>query len=150
MMYHRGLVRIQWNLGRWMTLRKLQGWSLVQIQWKLKRWMQNESHLMLTKISPPSKKVKRSHLKQKPSKIGHLGSLRDLGVNQNPFEMLTPVIPQICKAPTIETLTYILTYNGVCVFVCLCVTMCLQGCEWMSGFGEGLENGLWSCYNDAK
>ena len=37
--------------------------------------------LMLTKISPPSKKSQRCHLKQKSSKIGYFKPLGDLGVN---------------------------------------------------------------------
>ena len=38
----------------------------------------------MTKISPPSKKVKGLIQKKKPSKIGHFGSLGDLGVKEVP------------------------------------------------------------------
>ena len=78
-----GSVQFQWKLGRWVTLRNFTRLrfspNLLKFGASYAKW----NSLILIEISPPSKKIQRSHSKQNTGKkLIHFGSLRDLGVKR--------------------------------------------------------------------
>ena len=87
-----GLVPIQWNLGHWMTLKKFTRLSFSPNAMKFGALDAKWNSIIQTQISPPSKSVKGLIWDNKTSKIGHFGSLRDLGIEILLCQYVIPVV----------------------------------------------------------